>query len=239
MFPSLVFKCHFKSFFSRVDFLFQTELKDLVDKKCAKPIYNLDLALNLISDWESELSLNTTENTELVKYLQTEMSKLRKNMSYVMQFHERILNLVCHSKVFMYPELLPPFPFRFKTTKLSEYLPAEDLYVFIFFFVEIFLKLHNHLNDSIFSFFVLFFCSLIAFLLEHFFEELQQQLHSYKLKKTREVTLSLVCHHISAHLGYIRHWKSIYDYVRLRRKNYYNNPIKVCLMGGENANIMF
>lgn len=85
--------------------------------------------MDLISRWECELSQNTKENTELVKYLENEMSKLRRNMSYVMKFHERILNLICQSKVFMYPELLPPVPFRFKLAKPCEYLPAEDLYV--------------------------------------------------------------------------------------------------------------
>lgn len=103
------------------------EFKELIDKKHAKSIYNLQPALDLISRWEGELSQNTKENTELVKYLEYEMSKFRKSMSYIMQFHERILNLICHSKVFMYPELLPHVPFRFKVNKPSEYLPAEDL----------------------------------------------------------------------------------------------------------------
>lgn len=101
----------------------------MVDKRYAKPIYNLELAIDLIAKWECELSINTKENTEFVEYLQYEMSKFRNNLSYAMQFHERTLNLVVHSKVFLYPQLLPPVPFRFKGTKPSEYLPAEDLYV--------------------------------------------------------------------------------------------------------------
>lgn len=68
---------------------------------------------------------------------------------------------------------------------------------------------------------------MIAFLLEHFFDVLQRQLDSYKLAKPKVVTLTSVCHHISAHLGYIRHWKSIYDYVRLRRTQPRVNPIQV------------
>lgn len=115
----------------------------MVDKKHAKPIHNLQPALDLISDWEIELSQNTKENTELVEHLVHEMSKLRRNLSYVMPFHERILNLISQSKVFMYPELLPQVPFRFKTTKPSEYLPAEDLYVF-----EILLSVLNMCIDS-------------------------------------------------------------------------------------------
>lgn len=75
----------------------------------------------------------------------------------------------------------------------------------------------------------MFFFSLLAFLLEHFFGELQQKMKSYKFAKPREVTLTSVCHHISAHLGYMRHWKSIYDYVRLRRNHEFINPIRVCV----------
>lgn len=76
-------------------------------------------------------------------------------------------------------------------------------------------------------FFFLNFGSLIAFLLEHFFNELQQNLNGYKFAKPKEVSLTTVCKHISAHLGYIRQPKSIYDYVRLRRDQQFTNPIKV------------
>lgn len=83
-------------------------------------------ALNLLDNWENELSLNTIENTELYTHMQEEMKRLRKNIGYTMQFHERILRIICESKVFIYPELLPAIPFRFKATKASEYFPAED-----------------------------------------------------------------------------------------------------------------
>lgn len=108
------------------------EFDDIIHKRHAKSIYNLKPALQLISNWEDELSQNTKENTELVNYLRHEMDKFRKNMSYNMKFHHRILNLICQSKVFIYPDLLPAVPFRFKTAKPSEYFPAEDLYVFLF-----------------------------------------------------------------------------------------------------------
>lgn len=119
----------------------QTEFKDLVDKKHAKPIFNLQPALDLIADWQSELSQNTKENTELFDYWKSEMSKLHRNLSYVMQFPERILNVICQSKVFMYPDLLPPVPYRLKSPKSSEYFPAEDLWVLIF--KKIFMQFMN------------------------------------------------------------------------------------------------
>lgn len=103
------------------------ELNEIVDKKHAKSIHNLKPALELIFNWENELAQDTKENTQLFHHIQNEMSKLRKNMSYIMQFHPRILKVICESKVFMYPDLLPPVPFRFNTTKPSEYFPAEDL----------------------------------------------------------------------------------------------------------------
>lgn len=107
---------------------FQLDLIDIVEKQHDNTvsIYNLKPALDLITNWENELSKNTKENTELVSYLRAEMNKLRKNMSYIMQFHERILRIICGSKVFIYPELLPEIPFRFKTSKPSEYFPSED-----------------------------------------------------------------------------------------------------------------
>lgn len=83
-------------------------------------------ALELIANWETELSQNTKENNELVGYIQNEMNKLRKNLSYTMQFHERFLRVVCESKVFIYGEMLPAIPFRFKNSKPSEYFPGED-----------------------------------------------------------------------------------------------------------------
>ncbi|XP_031624264.1 uncharacterized protein LOC116341381 isoform X2 [Contarinia nasturtii] len=172
------------------------DLINIVDKENAGTIsiYNLKPAVELITKWETELSQNTKENTELVTYLQNEMNKLRKNLSYTMQFHERILSIISESKVFIYPHLLPAIPFRFKTAKSSEYFPAEDY--------------------------------LLAFLLEHFFGELQWKSINYKFSKPKEVKLNNVCKHISAHLNYLRHWKSIYDYIRFRRKNEIINPIK-------------
>lgn len=105
---------------------FQTDFEELINSSKAKVIYNLKPALELISSWEDELSKNTKENSELFKHLQDEMKKFRKNMSYVMQFHERILRLICGSKVFIYPDLLPATPFRFNSGKAFEYLPSED-----------------------------------------------------------------------------------------------------------------
>lgn len=101
-------------------------MEEVVDKNDHLIIHNLKPALKLISDWEIELSVNKPENTQLVRFLESEMNKLRKNLSHTMQFSERILKLIAHSKVFMYPELLPKIPLRFDTKKLSEFLPAED-----------------------------------------------------------------------------------------------------------------
>lgn len=97
-----------------------------MDKNDQLTIVNLKPALKLVGDWENELSENSTENTQFVRYLEKEMDKLRGNLSYTMQFHDRVLKLIGHSKVFMYPELLPKIPFRFDTKKLSEFIPAED-----------------------------------------------------------------------------------------------------------------
>lgn len=89
-------------------------------------VYNLKPAMDLIARWESELSENTIENSEFFAHIQEEINKLRKNVGYTMLFHERFLRVICESKIFMYPDLLPAMPFRLKTTKPSEYFPAED-----------------------------------------------------------------------------------------------------------------
>lgn len=108
-------------------FVLQTEL----DEHQAKPIYNLKPALELISKWEMELAQNTKDNAELVAFQRNEMEKWNKNKSYTMKFHERILDVMSKSKVFLYPDLLPAIPLRFpsKTSKPFEYVPGEDLYV--------------------------------------------------------------------------------------------------------------
>lgn len=89
-------------------------------------VYNLKPALKLIENWEYELSQDKIENTELFTHLQNEINKFRKNSTYTMQFHERILEVISASKVFIYPERLPSIPFRLKTSKPSEYFPGED-----------------------------------------------------------------------------------------------------------------
>lgn len=91
------------------------------------------------------------------------------------------------------------------------------------FYVEIFKIEFNFFSIHIYSF------SMIAFLLEHFFNELNTKMKKYKFAKPKVVNLTDVCKHISAHLNYFRQAKSIYDYVRLRRKQDIMNPIKVCI----------
>lgn len=106
----------------------QIDLVNIVERGNADAlsVYNLKPAVELISRWECELSLDSKENTDYFFHLQNEMNKLRKNLSYDMKFHERTLHFISESKVFMYPQLLPKIPFRFKTQKYSEYFPAED-----------------------------------------------------------------------------------------------------------------
>lgn len=99
---------------------------DLQELNNSSRIFNLKSALALIVEWETELSIDSTENTELIRHIQSELDKLRSNVRYEMRFHERWLNKVCHSTVFIYPTLLPTVPFRFDTKKKSEYLPSED-----------------------------------------------------------------------------------------------------------------
>lgn len=82
--------------------------------------------MDLIEQWENELREDTAENTELVEHMRSEMDKVKKFPSVPMKFHPRLLNIMCHSRVFIYPDLLPPVPFRYNSSRFSEFVPAED-----------------------------------------------------------------------------------------------------------------
>lgn len=84
------------------------------------------MALDLIEEWENELAEDTPENTELVEHMRCELEKIARNGSHTMKFHPRVLDVMCHSRVFLYADLLPPVPFRHDSPKFSEFLPAED-----------------------------------------------------------------------------------------------------------------
>lgn len=103
------------------------ELKALTEKGQIRRIFNLQPALELIGNWESELAVDNEENAEFIAHIRDEMDKWSKNRSYVMQFHPRLLMLMCQSRVFLYENLLPTVPFRNMTMKKSEFMPGEDL----------------------------------------------------------------------------------------------------------------
>lgn len=102
------------------------EFKELTEKRQIRPIFNLQPALELIEKWETELAADTSENTEFIGHIRSEMDKLSKCRVYNMQFHPRLINLMCRSRVFLYANLLPPVPFRHTTLKKSEFMPGED-----------------------------------------------------------------------------------------------------------------
>lgn len=103
------------------------ELKEIVDKEGANPvsIFNLKPALELIDNWENELESDTPENTNLIEFIRDQLDRMKNNNAYKMRFHDRILHKMCTSKVFLYPDYLPPTPFQVDIKK-SEYIPSED-----------------------------------------------------------------------------------------------------------------
>lgn len=106
---------------------FQLELREIVEKEGANPvsIFNLKPALELIENWENELEPDTPENTNLIEFIRDQLDKMKNNNAYKMRFHDRILHKMCTSKVFLYPDYLPPIPFQVDVKK-SEYIPSED-----------------------------------------------------------------------------------------------------------------
>lgn len=103
-----------------------TELDEITQSGKIRPIFNLQPALDLISNWETELSADTPENTAFIEHIRKEMVRIRRNPSYLMKFHPRLIRLMCSSRVFVYSDLLPDTPFRNSSKKFSEFLPAED-----------------------------------------------------------------------------------------------------------------
>lgn len=93
-------------------------------------IVNLRWALELCKQWRDELSVSTKENDDLIAFMRSEIALARKqhgkHQLYQMKFHERFLQIVSHSKVFMSGLMLPRQPFHPDETKLVEYIPAED-----------------------------------------------------------------------------------------------------------------
>lgn len=105
----------------------QLELQEIVDQENSNPvsIFNLKPALELIKKWEMDLEPNNEANTQFIHHVQDELKRFNNNSGYKMKFHHRILDAICKSKVFLYPEFLPPTPLQVDK-KRSEYIPSED-----------------------------------------------------------------------------------------------------------------
>lgn len=110
----------------------QNELNDIVNSSQSGQlnITNLKWALSLIAEWEAELSIDTKENTEIIKFIENEIEKFQaarnKKNFYKMAFPKRLIQKICHSKVFMYPSLLPAIPFSEDDFKTYRFILSED-----------------------------------------------------------------------------------------------------------------
>lgn len=94
-------------------------------------IINLKWAIDLIREWETELSSESKENLEFTAFIVNELAKYRRtrtehNKFFKMTFHTRIMHKICNSKVFMYPALLPLAPFFDEKYKNNKFISAEE-----------------------------------------------------------------------------------------------------------------
>uniref|UniRef100_A0A034WK91 GON-4-like protein n=2 Tax=Bactrocera dorsalis TaxID=27457 RepID=A0A034WK91_BACDO len=87
--------------------------------------WNLQLAVNLIRQWEEDLNKDTKENKELMKFIHSEINSTKSNCRQVPRFPPRIMEFVINSEAFMYPEYLPRIPFTSRRTKYEAFAPAE------------------------------------------------------------------------------------------------------------------
>lgn len=97
----------------------------------AHRIHNLRKAIELTNSWESDVSIVSPANTEMFDFIRNECARMQsaqmRRTHYVMKFHKRYLNKVCHSDVFMYANYLPKIPMREAIRDRTRYfLPIED-----------------------------------------------------------------------------------------------------------------
>ncbi|XP_068620205.1 uncharacterized protein [Battus philenor] len=93
-------------------------------------VCNLKPAIELITTWEKSVSEPTPENTEMVKFIQTQVDRSRtrsaQNSLYVGEFHDTLKDVVANSPVFLYPHLLPAMPYRSEVLRRYKFLRPED-----------------------------------------------------------------------------------------------------------------
>lgn len=95
----------------------QTELKRVTSDTSVK-IANLPHALQLMDEWETDLSVPAEENTAYIAHLSEENCT---------KFPDLMVNKILNSKVFIYPNLLPRVPFSEKSmVGCYQFIHAED-----------------------------------------------------------------------------------------------------------------
>ncbi|XP_020712601.1 uncharacterized protein LOC101453433 [Ceratitis capitata] len=101
------------------------ELEQKAEDDASFRAWNLRPAMKLIRQWEEDLSEDTPQNKEMMKFINSEVHSTRSNCRQVPRFPPRIMELMLNSKVFMYPQYLPRIPFRSRPRRYECFAPAE------------------------------------------------------------------------------------------------------------------
>ncbi|ALC42813.1 mute [Drosophila busckii] len=103
------------------------ELQQRAQKDVSYNCWNLKPAVELITNWEQELSSDEYEadNKKMMQFINKETELTDGNTRQVARLPPRIMNLMLDSRVFMYPQYLPRMAFQPRTPYFTAYAPSE------------------------------------------------------------------------------------------------------------------
>ncbi|XP_026472577.1 uncharacterized protein LOC113376749 isoform X2 [Ctenocephalides felis] len=179
-------------------------LHNLADTNSGETIlstHNLKPALELCESWQSRLSKDNEETKNIFRFIENEINKSRANKlshnRYYSKFPPEMMDVICDSKVFIYPELLPKIPFRLDLSNggVKEFLLSEQ--------------------------------QVVAIELHLFYKYMQNNPQLYKKGPRRNYSLFNAVQLIEEYLKNGRSAKTLYRQIRNRLvKSKKDNPIK-------------
>ena len=92
---------------------FLTDLQENSFDKASFKAWNLNMAVDFCDNWEKTLNEESEESRKYTKFVseEYEMSVAKKRPRGA-KFHPKLMENVVNSQVFMYPKMLPYFPFK-------------------------------------------------------------------------------------------------------------------------------
>ncbi|KAH8354992.1 hypothetical protein KR093_003500 [Drosophila rubida] len=103
------------------------ELKQRSTKDVSFNCWNLNGAIELITNWEQDLCSDEFEeqNKAMMRFINKETQSTDANNRQVPRLPPRIMDLMLDSPVFMYPQYLPRIAFQPRNSQFTAYAPSE------------------------------------------------------------------------------------------------------------------